>query len=297
MPPAQDDAQQHEQQQSRARVRQAHKEFRAAGPSDALAAMTALLTFEAAGRSAEWCVSHGLHFRHLQEASALRRQLGRVLAHGLGCRPEELLAGPERAELDPKPPVRVADALRRGSAAGWADQVPLFPPLCRAPIPILHYPCGLLSCVGPQLRAGAAQVARRVKPREQVAQDTDGGRRNRAVRYTCVLTEHEVFLHPNSAMHASSPDYVVYKEVVRNAKRPYMAVVTEVRPACRPTGLQPPPCLLFLPRKLACASPPPSKTGCCRWRHPGCQRHPPHSALFQTPWRSRRPPTSPATTP
>ena len=50
-----------------------------------------------------------------------------------------------------------------------------------------------------------------------------GGKRPRAVRYRSCALDEEVFLHPNSALHAVSPDLVVYTELVRTAKRPYMA--------------------------------------------------------------------------
>eukprot|EP00873_Tetraselmis_striata_P022552 jgi/Tetstr1/442816/TSEL_030900.t1 len=175
---------------SRQRVREAHKVLRGSSRSDALSAMAALLAFEEADRSPAFAAASGLHFRHLQEAAALRRQLAHYLSRS---RPEWRLAELLPPVQPPHPSNLIVDMLRRGAAAGWADQ-----------------------------------VAKRVKRWEAVQATTQAGGRNRAVRYMSARGEEEVFLHPNSALHASCPDYVVYKELVRTAKRPYMAVVTEV---------------------------------------------------------------------
>ncbi len=35
--------------------------------------------------------------------------------------------------------------------------------------------------------------------------------------------EEDIFLHPNSALHRAAPEFVAYSELVRTAKRPYMA--------------------------------------------------------------------------
>jgi ATP-dependent RNA helicase DHX37/DHR1 len=44
------------------------------------------------------------------------------------------------------------------------------------------------------------------------------------VRYrSCAAVDEDVFLHPNSALHAQCPEFVAYTELVRTAKRPYMA--------------------------------------------------------------------------
>eukprot|EP00873_Tetraselmis_striata_P001128 jgi/Tetstr1/421392/TSEL_000145.t1 len=70
---------------SRQRVREAHKVLRGSSRSDALSAMAALLAFEEADRSPAFAAASGLHFRHLQEAAALRRQLAHYLSRS---RPE-----------------------------------------------------------------------------------------------------------------------------------------------------------------------------------------------------------------
>ncbi len=57
------------------------------------------------------------------------------------------------------------------------------------------------------------------------------------MRYQPCDLDEEVFLHPRSSLHAAAPDYVVYTQLIRTAKRPYMAGVTAVDPdwlpACR----------------------------------------------------------------
>jgi ATP-dependent RNA helicase DHX37/DHR1 len=51
------------------------------------------------------------------------------------------------------------------------------------------------------------------------------------VRYQPCDVDEEVYLHPRSSLHAGAPEYVVYLQLVRTAKRPYMAGVTAVEPA------------------------------------------------------------------
>ena len=57
--------------------------------------------------------------------------------------------------------------------------------------------------------------------------------KKRAVRYRCAMLDEDVYLHPHSALHATAPDFVTYTQVVRSAKRPYMAgaVLADVCPA------------------------------------------------------------------
>lgn len=47
--------------------------------------------------------------------------------------------------------------------------------------------------------------------------------------FNCVnLNSLQVFLHPRSALHSSAPEYVVYTQLIRTVKRPYMSGVTAV---------------------------------------------------------------------
>lgn len=107
-------------------MREAHKILRGSSRSDALSAMAALLAFEEADRSPAFAAASGLHFRHLQEAAALRRQLAHYLSRS---RPEWRLAELLPPVQPPHPSNLIVDMLRRGAAAGWADQVHLHPAL------------------------------------------------------------------------------------------------------------------------------------------------------------------------
>ena len=47
--------------------------------------------------------------------------------------------------------------------------------------------------------------------------------RTRATRYRPAMLDATVFLRPTSALHRTSPEYVVYVDVIQTAKRPYLA--------------------------------------------------------------------------
>ena len=49
------------------------------------------------------------------------------------------------------------------------------------------------------------------------------GHKQRAVRYRSCALDEEVYLHPNSGLHSTAPEWVVYTDLVRTSKRPYMA--------------------------------------------------------------------------
>jgi len=38
----------------------------------------------------------------------------------------------------------------------------------------------------------------------------------------------DVFLHPRSVLHSQAPEFVIYSQVVRTSKRPYMGGVTAI---------------------------------------------------------------------
>ncbi|GLC69391.1 hypothetical protein PLESTF_000824800 [Pleodorina starrii] len=201
--------------------------------SDALSALAALVAFEASGESEDFAAAHFLHARNLREAADLHRQLLRVLAmQQVGASPlaaaapaaaaaatlvEELAAAAKELAASlalpgavPPPPLaaaagagtdvssllpeRVAVVLRRALAAGWADQ-----------------------------------VARRVRSAEYLAQLGESRRKHHAVRYqpACLAEEH-VFLHPRSALHGDAPELLVYTQLLRTEKRPYMAGLTAI---------------------------------------------------------------------
>lgn len=66
------------------------------------------------------------------------------------------------------------------------------------------------------------KVARRVHSEERASREGEGGKK-RAVRYRVALAEEDVYLHPQSGLHSRSPQFLVYTQLVRSAKRPYMA--------------------------------------------------------------------------
>ncbi|GIL84929.1 hypothetical protein Vretifemale_13516, partial [Volvox reticuliferus] len=91
-------------------------------------------------------------------------------------------------------PERVALVLRRALAAGWADQ-----------------------------------VAKRARSSEYLAQLEESRRKRHAVRYQpACLSEGHVFLHPRSALHGDAPEFLVYMQLLRTEKRPYMAGLTAI---------------------------------------------------------------------
>lgn len=175
--------------------------------SDALSALCALCAFEAAGESEAFCRSNFLLYKNLREAAALRKQLSRLVSAQRGN------PGPGSTTLQlsdhtppaAPPPQAALEALRRAVAAGWGDQ-----------------------------------VARRVRSLEHVQGQGGSGKKGRAVRYrSCAILDEDIFLHPNSALHKSAPDFVVYTEIVRTVKRPYMAGLTAVEARWLPTAATP----------------------------------------------------------
>jgi ATP-dependent RNA helicase DHX37/DHR1 len=75
------------------------------------------------------------------------------------------------------------------------------------------------------------QVSRRVRSADYVARLAQDGRQGRhAVRYSPACLTEQVFLHPRSCLAKTAPEYVVYGDIVRTAKRPYLALVTAIEP-------------------------------------------------------------------
>ena len=52
--------------------------------------------------------------------------------------------------------------------------------------------------------------------------ETESGR-TRAVRYMAPALPDNVFLHPQSALAKTAPEFVVYSQILRTEKRPYLA--------------------------------------------------------------------------
>jgi ATP-dependent RNA helicase DHX37/DHR1 len=242
------------------------------GEGDALAALAALCAYEASGESEEFCSEHALHHRPLKEAADLHRQLLRVFAalaaqhqqeaqghpaKGSGATGLPLVKGGPLAvslcsvaasdqgqalleavqQLDTagsrgRLPTLVSDCLKRAMAVGWADQV--------------------------ARRVRSAEALARLRAK---AEGAHGGGKRHAVRYmsAAMANAHgqgpeslaaaaatrraeaagldedvsgDVYLHPRSSIHAAAPEYVVYLQVVRTAKRPYMMGPTPVQVSC-----------------------------------------------------------------
>ncbi|KAK9834861.1 hypothetical protein WJX81_004510 [Elliptochloris bilobata] len=196
----------------------AHARLRAAG-GDTLSALNALCAFERAGRSEVFCRDHYLHARNLCEAASLHTQLARALARAAADGPLAPVAAAMAAAAQalgnsqgsgineileppgglPPPPAAVLQRLRRAIAAGWADQV-----------------------------ARRVHSAEYLATRQGTVDAGEGSGKRRAVRYCAQATDEPVFLHPRSALARAAPEYVAYTQLVRSAKRPYLAGVTEV---------------------------------------------------------------------
>ena len=207
--------------------------------SDALSAAKALVAYDRVRdhRKADvFCSEHRLHARTMREMSDLRRQLLRILAsppasvasmattvgssflspHAVAAVAEATAAITGRRDDGEKggatkDPASIAlevgtageSALRRALLCGWADRV--------------------------AKRAKADEAARLNAAAEKDEDGGDGGGgRTKATRYRPAMLDLAVFLHPSSSLHRTSPDYVVYVDVLQTAKRPYLAGATAV---------------------------------------------------------------------
>lgn len=86
--------------------------------------------------------------------------------------------------------------------------------------------CAVLCTELRSLRQGCvcAQIARRVHSLEYVQEHAGQGQgRTRAVRYTPQALAENVYLHPQSALAKAAPEFVVYTQILRTEKRPYLA--------------------------------------------------------------------------
>lgn len=207
--------------------------------SDALSAAKALVAYDKVRdhrKQETFCDEHRLHSRTMREMSDLRRQLLRILTtpppsvagaaaskdsflpqHAVAAIAEATAAinrkvrGPDDASDKTKDPASVAlepgspgdVALRRALLRGWADRV--------------------------ARRAKADEAARLNAAADKDEDGGDGGGgRTKATRYRPAMLDLAVFLHPTSTLHRTSPDYVVYVDLLQTAKRPYLAGATAV---------------------------------------------------------------------
>ena len=175
------------------RLRSRHAALRVPD-SDALSALKALCAFEDNGGAGSFCEDNFLVFKHLREGLQLTRQLERILRSSN----VELFSGAIERLKDirkPKLSTEIIIALKRAILAGWGDH-----------------------------------VSRRVRSSEYLARKRREGSRTRAVRYESTMIDEDVFLHPSSALHSRSPEWLVYSDIIRTEKRAYMVGLTSIEP-------------------------------------------------------------------
>ena len=235
----------------RARRRRAHRFHH--GDSDALSAARALVAYDAVGDPREadaFCVAHKLHGRTMREMSDLRRQLLRVLASP----PPTVATGAAAADDVVSPAARravaaAAEAIARAKEAsrrryrnrnrngrgGQSDESESSrsaAPKDPASYALESRTPGDVALRRALLVGWADRVARRAKAAEAAVaaerDEAEGNGRTRATRYRPAMLDAAVFLHPTSALHRSSPEYVVYTDLIQTAKRPYLMGATAV---------------------------------------------------------------------
>jgi len=179
--------------------------------SDALSAVQAVLEYDqcrGVKAKEEFCSNNRLHEKTMREMSDLRRQLQRMIVSlanaqkipGLPKGAIESLEVDFSATTALPPGGSVEIALRQALCSGWADR-----------------------------------IARRAKQQEieqamRHAEDKGQGKQTKATRYVPALLDVPVFLHPTSSLHRSTPDYVVYTDLLQTEKRPYIVGATAIEP-------------------------------------------------------------------
>lgn len=168
--------------------------------SDALSIAYALQCFELSGSQSEFCSSHALHLKTMEEMSKLRKQLLHLVfnsrlsgTHQFGW----IHGSMEDVECawrvhSEKHPLQLCDEDILGQAicAGWADR-----------------------------------IARRIK-RVNLLSEAD--RKANAVCYQACMVKETVFLSRRSSLARSAPEFLVYSELLQT-KRPYMHGATSVK--------------------------------------------------------------------
>ncbi|PIA61252.1 hypothetical protein AQUCO_00300647v1 [Aquilegia coerulea] len=170
--------------------------------SDALSIAYALQLFELAERSVEFCNENTLHLKTMEEMSKLRKQLLRLVFH------QKPVGDSEQDFVWSHGTLRDVEQAWRVSASKH---------------PLLLYEEELL---GQAICAGwADRVAKRTRA---VSGSSGGHRKGNAVCYQACIVKETVFIHRWSSVARSSPEFVVYNELLQT-KRPYMHGVTSVK--------------------------------------------------------------------
>jgi len=179
--------------QKAAKLYSAHAKLRLPD-SDHLSAMNALCAFEDSGATSSFCKDNFLIFKHLREGLQLTKQLERILQ---SSSLDDIIG--RRLDLThtkkPKISTNIAMALKKAIIAGWGDH-----------------------------------ISKRVRSVEYLAKKKAEGSRTRAVRYECISLDEDVFLHPSSSLFSTSPSWVIYSDIIRTEKRPYMVGLSTIEP-------------------------------------------------------------------
>ncbi|GMH43272.1 hypothetical protein BSKO_11194 [Bryopsis sp. KO-2023] len=173
-------------------ARAAHDKYKCED-SDSIGALKALCAYENDMEPEEFCKRNFLHGRNLREMAALHLQLVSTLRRQKIPGVCDVLGEGTGLAL---PDSGVLRKLRRVIAAGWCDR-----------------------------------VARRVRSIEYLNKLKSEGKTTRAVRYLPCGSEEYIYMHPNSALHKAAQEHVVYTEVLRTEKRPYMSGLTVIDPS------------------------------------------------------------------
>ncbi|MCL7044930.1 hypothetical protein MKW94_007936, partial [Papaver nudicaule] len=170
--------------------------------SDALTIAYALQLFELAQNPYEFCKENALHLKTMEEMSKLRKQLLQLVFHQVSVdesQQEFLWAHGTVQDVElawrvssDKHPLSLSEEELLGQAicAGWADR-----------------------------------VAKRIIV---VSKSSELDGKGSAVRYQAAMVNEPVFVHRWSTVAASSPELLVYNELIQT-KRPYMHGITSVK--------------------------------------------------------------------
>ncbi|PIA57500.1 hypothetical protein AQUCO_00600312v1 [Aquilegia coerulea] len=157
---------------------------------------------EAEQRSVEFCNENTLHLKTMEEMSKLRKQLLRLVFH------QKPVGDSEQDFVWSHGTLQDVEQAWRVSASKH---------------PLLLYEEELL---GQAICAGwADRVAKRTRA---VSGSSGGHRKGNAVCYQACIVKETVFVHRWSSVARSSPEFVVYNELLQT-KRPYMHGVTSVK--------------------------------------------------------------------
>lgn len=188
---SQDSDQEERRKQNLHKLYAAHAKLRVP-ESDALSVMNALCAFEDSGSSSAFCRDNFLVFKHLREGVQLTRQLERIIT---GSSVQLLQIRDLAKTKRPKLTQPIIIALQKAIIAGWSDR-----------------------------------IAKRVRSSQYLKKKMEAGSRTRAVRYESIALDEDVFLHPNSSLHSTSPEWIVYSDIIETDKRAYMIGLTTIDP-------------------------------------------------------------------